>query len=71
LGGDSKVGLTAAEAQALLAKYGRNALEEQKESALSAYLGFFWGPIPWMIEAAALTALFVHTWGDITIIAAL
>jgi H+-transporting ATPase len=71
LGTDPKAGLTQAEVQSRLTKYGRNAIEEQKKSALAAFLAYFWGPIPWMIEAAALMALLVQDWGDFTIIIAL
>jgi H+-transporting ATPase len=68
LGVDPKVGLAAAEAQKRLAQYGPNALEEKKKSQIAVFLGFFWGPIPWMIEAAALMALLVKDWGDFSII---
>src|SRR5207248_2996910 len=34
-------------------------------------LAYFWGPIPWMIEAAALMAFIVGDWGDFTIITSL
>jgi H+-transporting ATPase len=66
-----KAGLSNIEAQSRLQKYGPNALAEEKKSDLATFLGFFWGPIPWMIEAAALTALLVRDWGDFTIIASL
>jgi H+-transporting ATPase len=56
LGTDPKTGLKAAQLQERLKKYGPNALAEEKKSALSAFLAYFWGPIPWMIEAAALMA---------------
>ena len=68
---DPAKGLTAAEATQRLGKYGPNALEEKKKSELAVFLGFFWGPIPWMIEAAALMALIVRDWGDFVIITAL
>jgi H+-transporting ATPase len=68
---DPKNGLNAAQLQERLKKYGPNALAEEKKSALSAFLAYFWGPIPWMIEAAALVALIVRDWGDFTIIASL
>jgi H+-transporting ATPase len=68
---DPKAGLSSAEAQKRLVQYGPNALEEKKKSELAVFLGFFWGPIPWMIEAAALMALLVRDWGDFTIITAL
>jgi H+-transporting ATPase len=71
LGVDPKTGLSAAEAGDRLLKYGPNALEEKEKSACKEFLAYFWGPIPWMIEAAALTALLVKDWGDFTIIAAL
>src|SRR5206468_6672549 len=61
----------AAQLQERLKKYGPNALPEEKKSALSVFLPYFWGPIPWMIEAAALMALIVRGWGDFTIITAL
>ncbi len=68
---DPKTGLNAAQLQERLKKYGPNALPEEKKSALSVFLPYFWGPIPWMIEAAALMALIVRDWGDFTIITAL
>src|SRR5881227_3880319 len=71
LGTDRKTGLDSAQLQERLSKYGPNALAEEKKSALSAFLVYFWGPIPWMIEAAGLMALIVRDWGDFTIIASL
>ncbi len=71
LGTDPKTGLNPVQLQERLRKYGPNALAEEKKSALSALLTYFWGPIPWMIEAAALMALVVRDWGDFTIIASL
>ena len=68
---DPKVGLAAGEAQSRLAQYGPNELEEHKKSALKAFLLYFWGPIPWMIEAAALMSLVVQDWGDFIIISLL
>jgi H+-transporting ATPase len=71
LGADPRKGLNPAQVQERLTKYGPNALREEKKSALSAFLAYFWGPIPWMIEAAALMALIVRDWGDFTIITSL
>ncbi len=68
---DPKTGLNPADIQERLNKYGPNALAEKKKSSLSAFLAYFWGPIPWMIEAAALMAFIVGDWGDFTIIASL
>src|SRR5947199_3619306 len=71
LGTDPKTGLNSVELQEHLTNYGPNALPEEKKSAFSALLAYFWGPIPWMIEAAALMALIVGDWGDLTIITSL
>jgi H+-transporting ATPase len=71
LGTDPKTGLNPSQVQQRLSKYGPNALPEEKKSTLSALLAYFWGPIPWMIEAAALMALVVGDWGDFTIITSL
>jgi H+-transporting ATPase len=68
---DPKRGLTADVVRQRLAQYGPNALVEKKTSQWRVLLGFFWGPIPWMIEAAALMAALVGDWGDFTIILAL
>src|SRR6266516_6312655 len=68
---DPKAGLSPTQVQERLKTYGPNALAEEKKSALSALLAYFWGPIPWMIEAAALMAFIVGDWGDFTIITSL
>ena len=67
----SAKGLDSREAQQRLLKYGPNALEEKRKSELAVFLAFFWGPIPWMIEAAAIMALVVKDFGDFAIITAL
>src|SRR6476660_8197157 len=71
LGADPKTGLTDADVRARLQKYGPNALVEKQKNTFAALLVYFWGPIPWMIEAAALMALIVRDWGDFTIIISL
>ena len=65
---ESATGLTAAEAGKRLQDYGPNALEEKKASLWQQVMPFFWGPMPWMIEAAAIMALIVHDWVDFSII---
>ena len=47
-------GLSEAEAKRRLAQYGENALVEHRVSLLERLARFFWGPIPWMIEIAAV-----------------
>ena len=64
-------GLTEAEAARLLAEVGPNALAEKHVSALARLLSYFWGPIPWMIEAAAVLSASVRHWADFGIIAAM
>jgi H+-transporting ATPase len=64
----SPQGLSGAEAQARLDQYGPNALEEKKEHPLLKFLSYFWGPIPWMIEVAAVLSALVEHWGDLIII---
>jgi magnesium-transporting ATPase (P-type) len=52
--GSSPDGLTQAEAQKRLTQYGPNEIEEKKTSPFLQFLTYFWGPIPWMIEAAVI-----------------
>ncbi len=64
-------GLSTAEATKRLATYGPNALEEKKVSPLLGFLRYFWGPIPWMIEVAAVLSAIVRHWSDFGVILAL
>ncbi len=68
---DADRGLTAAEARARLAQYGYNEIEEREEPLWHRILRRFWGPIPWMIEVAALLSAIVQKWEDFTIITVL
>ena len=61
-------GLTEVEAARRLAQYGENALAEHHVSMLQRLGQFFWGPIPWMIEAAAALSAAVRHWADLVII---
>jgi H+-transporting ATPase len=61
-------GLTQAEAQRRLAQYGPNELPEKKTNAFLKFLTYFWGPIPWMIEAAIILSGLVRHWSDFFII---
>lgn len=49
-------------------QYGLNALQERKTNPLLKFLQYFWGPIPWMIEIAALLSLVVGDLADFSII---
>jgi H+-transporting ATPase len=64
----SPKGLTQAEAERRLAQYGYNELVEEKTNPLLKFLSYFWGPIPWMIEVAAVLSALVRHWEDLVII---
>jgi H+-transporting ATPase len=64
-------GLTQTEAQKRLTQYGPNEIEEKKTNLLLKFLGYFWGPIPWMIEAAIILSAVVQHWPDVVIISIL
>jgi H+-transporting ATPase len=61
-------GLTQAEATGRLAKYGPNEIAEKKDNPLLKLLTYFWGPIPWMIEAAVILSGVLRHWPDFFII---
>ena len=65
---DPNKGLSQEEAKERLKKYGPNEIPEYKEPLWHRIFRRFWGPIPWMIEIAALLAAMVHRWEDFTII---
>jgi H+-transporting ATPase len=66
--GSSPDGLSQAEVQKRLTQYGPNELEEKKTNPLLKFLGYFWGPIPWMIEAAVILSAVDRHWPDFFII---
>ncbi|MGO9271648.1 MAG: plasma-membrane proton-efflux P-type ATPase [Terriglobia bacterium] len=66
--GSSPDGLSEAEAQKRLTQYGPNEIEEKKTNPFLKFLTYFWGPIPWMIEAAVILSGVVRHWLDFFII---
>ncbi len=69
--GSSPAGLDAEDVQRRLAQYGYNELAEEEVNFLLKFLSYFWGPIPWMIEIAAILSAVVRHWADFWIILAL
>ncbi len=68
---DRAQGLNTTEAANRVRGVGPNALEEKRVTLLQRILPYFWGPIPWMIEAAALLSLLTRDWNDFLVITAL
>ncbi|MFC2967207.1 plasma-membrane proton-efflux P-type ATPase [Acidimangrovimonas pyrenivorans] len=68
---DPTTGLSAAEAAKRLEQFGPNVLEETHVSLLARIAGYFWGPIPWLIEAAAVLSLTLSDWADFAVIFAM
>ena len=66
--GSSPDGLSQAEAVKRLTQYGPNEIEEKKTNELLKFLGYFWGPIPLMIEVAVVLSGIVRHWPDFFII---
>lgn len=64
----SNQGLSAEEAKERLLSYGPNAIQETKRSIAAIVFHYFWGPLPWMIEAAAVISAVLGHWDDFTII---
>jgi H+-transporting ATPase len=56
LSADPQDGLSGKEALKRMEIYGENAVEEEHVNAVLEFFSHFWGPIPWMIEIAAILA---------------
>ena len=64
----SEIGISASEAKERLQRYGPNEITEKKTNSIVKFLSYFWGPIPWMIEIAAILSAILHRWEDFSII---
>ena len=61
-------GLTSSAAEKRLQQFGPNEIPEKKENPLIKFFSYFWGPIPWMIEAAVIMSAALQRWPDFGII---
>ena len=64
-------GLSSLEAETRLQDSGPNELTEKRVSPVRKLLSYFTGPIPWMIETAAILSAVIRRWEDFFIILAL
>ncbi len=64
----AETGLSSQDAKERLKDYGFNEIAEKKVSPFKKFFMNFWGPIPWMIEVAAILSAVVKHWTDLTII---
>ncbi|GBE03734.1 calcium-transporting ATPase 1 [bacterium BMS3Abin09] len=65
---DKEKGLTSEEVRKRLEEYGHNDIPEKEETIFHRVFRRFWGPIPGMIEVAALLSAVVRRWDDFIII---
>ncbi|HVA36543.1 MAG TPA: HAD-IC family P-type ATPase [Candidatus Dormibacteraeota bacterium] len=54
---DAATGLTAARAQELLQRYGRNTIALERPHPLLSWLRKLWGPVPWLLEAVVVLTI--------------
>jgi len=63
-----QTGLTSEQVIKRREEFGRNEIVEEAEPAWKAFLKYFMGPIPYMIEAACILAAVLQDWVDMGII---
>ncbi len=68
---NSESGLGKTEAESRLNSFGYNELPEKHVNPIIKFLKNFWGPIPWMIEAAVILSIIDKDWDDVAIIGSL
>jgi len=68
---DTRIGLTDQEVVARRRKYGLNQMKEEKENLFLKFLGYFVGPIQFVMEAAAVLAAGLKDWVDFAVICGL
>ncbi|WP_423792984.1 plasma-membrane proton-efflux P-type ATPase [Methanocaldococcus indicus] len=63
-----ETGLSLKEVEERLKKYGYNEIPEKKVNPIIKFLSYFWNPIAWMIELAAILSIIIKHWIDFIII---
>ena len=64
----SPEGLSNAEATARVARWGPNEIAADRSNQWAKFLGYFWGPIAWMIEVAVILSGVLRHWPDFEIV---
>ncbi|MGB8239166.1 MAG: HAD-IC family P-type ATPase [Pseudolabrys sp.] len=67
----SRDGLSSAEAAHRLAQSGPNTIADRTESKWHKLVAYFWGPLPFLIEAAAIISALRRDWGDFAVVTGL
>ncbi|MBU2812229.1 plasma-membrane proton-efflux P-type ATPase [Acidithiobacillus thiooxidans] len=67
----SDKGLSSSEASTRLAQFGSNLLEEKETPLWRRLISYFWAPIPWMIEVAAVLSAINGDWKSFFVIFAM
>lgn len=67
----SENGLSDSSVNERINEYGYNEITEKKVNPLIKFLSYFWGPLPWMIEVAAILSAIINHWEDFWVIFAL
>ena len=66
-----QAGLTEHQAEQLLLRFGPNEITEKQTRPLVQLGKHFWGPIPWMIEAAIVLSAIIGDWANFAVITVL
>jgi len=64
-------GLSSAEADRRFAQHGPNTIASRAESKWHKLATYFWGPLPFLIEAAAIISALRRDWGDFSVVTGL
>ena len=67
----SENGISESSVKERIEQYGYNEIAEKTVNPIVKFLSYFWGPIPWMIEVAAILSAVIQHWEDFGIIFAL